>query len=700
MNPADLEMTDVARLVRARLLLAATVDDRRAIVGRVSRAWIQSEIERTVRWADLPESLRHHPLVAPAGTEPAPNHRFSTNRLPKLEPWINGSILIGAMLFGTRLYGDGTPDPERGIRCSEMGNDLIVAAMIHETLGLEDQFSGLLSSGWRRVDDRYLLEEFGPGVVDHVYSVREHVERFDRAFEAGLAEELEVPAPYANVLAAIEAARLRLTARAAGDRMFSVLDEAKRSELLRRGIDCGPPGSEFPERPHLERDHLRASAAIRLPGIDKSTLRIPVEEQLLQSTDNVLNRGLPPEQLVGRYGAAVYQFHTALPLLYRYSPINRKTTRATRGQTVEVEGPFALGTLHLSGLEAARYLQQVRRKANGTSAAHSFVVAARAEQVLHSHRSVPIIAGSDCHDVVEDGGLAVTGYDQTLEMFASRFGSPLAALVAEVTDSITKTDGPAKAATFRNQAHLPTAAELYNVGQFDELRAVATDPKVPYTVAGVVIKLADTGTTQDEGIRDPDMMTGIWRHSGARVSWDQYSRGEIVRPLLDRLVTEIRVSDADPFYHRKTGALSQPLVVRLKELIGWFLTTADQYMVQNLTILAHEYRLPEVEQGDLVTRFFDAARTRDEMAEHLDSILIDSALDEEVRERGLAAGYRMKVDGTVGRDLTQLLDYRDSALWRARLRGSLGMASPAPELFDEVVRLYELRVESEPKPSI
>ena len=540
--------TEAVRLVRARRLLAGTLDDRRAIVGPVSRAWIRSEVERRVRFADLPEAMRRHPAVCPDHGEPAPDLMINSNQLPKLEPWINANVLVGAMLFGTRLYGGDAQDPARGPWHPEIEGDLILAAMVFETLGLEDRLSALLPGEGRVVDDLCLGELLGPGVAAHVHALVRHVNAFDEAFAKGKVVARSIPVPYANALAAIFAARLRLTARAAGDGVFSVLDDAQRDELRARGIDPGEPAAPFPERPYLERDFARARAAVELPGVDRSTLYTPITGQLLLAVDNVLHRGVPADQLVGRYGAAVHHFHAALPIMYRYSPINRRSAPVKEGGSVELEGPFALGTLHATGLEATRYLQKVRRKGNGTAAAHAFLVAAEAARTVFGPRGVVVLAGADCHDLVEDGGLSVTGYDQTLEMFASRFGAPLAALVAEVTDSMTRSDGPAKAETFRAQSELSVPESAYDVGQFGELRAIATHPEVPYTVAGAVLKLADTGVTQDEGMRDPDMMSGVWRHSGARVHWDLTSKGAIVRPILDRLVVEIRLSTFGGFF--------------------------------------------------------------------------------------------------------------------------------------------------------
>ncbi len=485
---------------------------------------------------------------------------------------------------------------------------------------------------------------------------------------------------------------LRLTARAAGDRIFGLLDEAKRAELVERGVDVGEEGDPFPERPYLARDHASAQAAATLPGVDPATIRMPVEEQLLRNVGYVLDHAVPPRHLIGRYGAAVHQFHAALPLMYRYSPVNRRVASMAGQPSHEVEGPYALGTLHLTGLEVTRYLNNVRRKGYGTGAGHSFVVSSRAESVLHGHRSVPILAGCDCHDVVEDGGLAVTGYDQTLELFAARFGAPLAALVAEVTDSITKSDGPAKAAAFLDQPNLVAADELYNVGQYEELRTVATDPGVPYTLAGAVIKLADTGTTQEEGLLDPDLLEGVWRHSGARVHWDLNSKGAIVRPLWERLVAEIRLSTADPFYHRRPGALSPFAIDRLRALLSWSFEMADAYAAQNLALLAWEYGLAMNDRQALIEQFLAEDEDQAAFAATLDAWLDDAKLAPDVRRRGLAATYRLQADGSAVRDLGKLVDYQRSAARRRELRRELGLESPPARRFEEAVRVLDLRL--------
>jgi hypothetical protein len=679
---------EVVRLIRARRLLAAAVDHHRAIVGGVSRAWIVSEVERRTRWADV------HPALRPRFQQPGapPPASVNSNWLPKIEPMLNACILTGVMLFGARLFGRGTPDPDEGVGYREIDTDLIIAGMIHQTFGLRDSCTGYLPERHRVIDEDYLSEEFSEGVLMRVWALREKLAVFDMALAKG-GEMPVFPPEYANAIAAVTAARLRLTARAAGDNIFSFLDEPKRAELRRRGIEPGAPDAEFPERPYLERDYLAAKAAVSLAGVDAVSLGEPIRDVLLRGIEHVLYHGTPPRELVGKYGMAVRNFHCSLPLWDHYSAIIRRTVAGASGAVVEISGPFALGTLHMTGLEVTRYLHNVRRKGGGTGAAHAFLVSARVERLFGQHVSVPVIAGSDCHDVVEDGGFASTGYDEDLDLFACRFGAPLAALVAEVTDSFTKEDGPLKAVATARHPSLVPMEKAYNLGQLAELRSRATDPEMPFTLQGIIMKLADFGITQEEGLHDPDLMTGPWRHSGARFTWDYTSKGRIVRPLHERLRIEILVSRTDPFYHARGGSLPAHLVERLRHVLGWSFAGCDLYQAQNLAILAREYGLSAEERGALLRFFFTEEGELAEPGPFFDALFDDGRLDPELRRRGFAATYRLVPGGEPTRDIGRLVSFWETAHWRRRVRRELELPPLAGERMEEVLEHWALSLD-------
>lgn len=676
---------EVKRFVRARRLLVASIDDHRAIVGRVSRGWILSEVERNVPWDRVPAALRLR-FMHPGGKAP---DFINSNWLPKLEPVLNECVLAGVLLFGARLFGRGTPDREAGAGFSEIDNDLIIACLIYHTFGGRDTCTAYLPARHRPIDEEYLAEEFGEGVLQRVWELREQLALFEMALAKPDVGMPLFPPEYANAIAAVSAARLRLTARAAGDGIFALLDQEMHEELRARGIEPGQADSVFPERPYLERDFLTAKAAIALPGVDETTIREPVRDVLLRGVEHVLYHGTPARELVGKYGSAVRNFHCSLPLWDHYSSIIRRTIQTRSGDLVELTGPFALGTLYMTSLEVTRYLHNVRRKGGGTGAGHSFLVSARVERLLGKHISVPVVAGSDCHDVVEDGSFASTGYDEDLELFASRFGAPLAALVAEVTDSFTKEDGPLKAgATLRHPSLVPME-QAYNFGQLAELRSRATDPDMPFTLQGIIMKIADFGITQEEGLHFPDLMTGPWRNSGARFTWDHYSKGRIVRPLLDRLRVEILLSRTDPFYSARIGSLPPYLVERLRYVLSWSFSGADLYLAQNLTILADEYGLGDAERHRLLAFFLDGSDGNGDPRGFLDGLLDDTRLDPKVRRRGMTATYRLVPGGEPVRDLTRLFSYRESAKWRREVRLEIELPGLPPGRIDEVVAHWQ-----------
>ena len=90
---------------------------------------------------------------------------INTNRLPKLEPLVNAHVLAASMLYATRLHGQGTPDPEAGVSCREIDDDLIVACLVHATIGmgtLRGRGKRTLSSNAETPHDRRTLMSYAP----------------------------------------------------------------------------------------------------------------------------------------------------------------------------------------------------------------------------------------------------------------------------------------------------------------------------------------------------------------------------------------------------------------------------------------------------------------------------------------------------------------------------------------------------------
>ncbi len=665
-------LTDLVKLVRAYGVLAGTCDMERVIAGTLSRQWIAKEVEHLVTLSSLPrplfKTLRGRDLLAaelfpdqdidPETIDPdaldigtvGRRKLINTNRLPKLEPTIHASVLTANILLGVRLYGC------HGKGMKSMSHDMIVAAMLQQAYGKAHRYSAFSTHDKELVDDSYLLTWFGDTVAKLVVELSDYRKVFEKAV---LNDEPVPPAPSAQIasaVAAIYAGHLRLTARAAGDQVISFLDHEQRQELKALGVDCA---ADFPELPFLESDYKLTAAAFSLEGVDHYALCEPLRNTLLMAVRDVLDDHGKRERLSGRRGKAVHEVHINLPVMEYF---------------VVSEAPNSIEAVHIASLEMMRSLEKGRRKSLSTMVSHAFHIATVAERVLGRALEPLIVTLAMLHDVVEDGSSRVTGYGHSLRKIQFRFGGPIAAMVSELTDSSVQSAGASKANLTYKLPHLLLPQAQYNVGRFTDMTVQATEAEQPYTLAGIVIKLLDTVVSLKEGIRDPELMNGHWRHSGARIYWAERDRGSIVQPLLERLVIEIKESVADPKYARRPHHVN---TVRLKAgaaIIETVMTYQDMYVFQNLAILAHEYRLDHVERDTLISLFFDRNVDDEQFAERaLIGILDDQKLRQSVAEGRLPCiGYSTLfakdalLDAARGEQT--FLAYRHSALRRQEMR--------------------------------
>jgi len=661
-------LTDLVKLVRAYGLLAGTCDNQRAMVGEVSRTWLTSEVERYIPLSSIPSSFFHTmrgrdmlaaELYPDDDIDPESldidsidvsvlgKGRFiNTNRLPKLETTIHTSVLAANMLLGVRLYGDhGKGDPS-------ITHDLIVATMLQETLGKAHRYSALASDDFEIVDDTYIFSWFGDSVAQKVEELRSYLADFEAAFNSN--EKLPTPpsGAIADATAALMASRLRLTARAAGDQVIYFLDEARRQELRDKGFDIDQP---FPERAYLQADYDRAVAAFRLPGVDHYALREPIRNTLLIAVRDALKMGSKRSRLSGRRGKAVHETHINLPVMEYF---------------VAADAPNSVETVHIASLEMMRTLEKGRRKTLGTMTAHAFRISALSERVLGRALEPMIVTLALLHDIVEDGSLRVTGFGHSLRRVEFRFGGPIAAMVSELTDSTVTTAGASKALKTLEHPHLLMPHTQYDTGRFQRMELKPTQENVPYTLSGIVIKLIDTVVSMEEGLRDPDTMPSYWRHSAARIHWIQNRRGEIISPLLERLLRELKESQIDP---RKYKARPHHVnVVRLKaglSLIETVMQYLDLYATQNLALMCWEYNLN---------------------AQDLDGLCSDEDLNQSVLSGRIeCCGHNIlfSKDAVLGdeRQLETLLAYRDSARRRQDIRRELELDS-AEKLNEHALR--------------
>jgi len=679
--PRTAILDDLQQLVRAYGVLAGTCDHERALIGPISREWIASEVEHPVAMSALPQALFHtqrgRDLLAtalfpdqdidPGNIDPATldlpklfaDRYINSNRIPKLEPRLNCAVLVANLLLGVRLYGN------HGKGVPEITHELIVAAMLQDALDKPYLFGALSSAEYEIVDCQYVKTWFGPTVSLLAWQIREvlldFAEAKDEADQAGAG----IPAArITNALAAILASRLRLTARAAGDRVVSFLDAARFHELQQAGID---PAADFPEREALTQDYILARAALALPGVDHYALREPLRTTLIIAVGDALEDDSKRDRLSGRRGKAVHELHMNLPVMEYY---------------VASESPNALETVHLASLEMMRSLDKGRRKSLNTMIAHAFRIAAFAERVLGDELEPLVVTLAMLHDVVEDGSVRVTGYDHSLQKLMFRFGAPIAAMVSELTDSGVKTAGAHKARMTYEQPHLISPEDQYNVNRFTELDLRPSDGRQPYTLSGIVIKLLDTVVSLEEGIRDPELMTDWWRHSGARIFWANYQRGSIVHPLIERLVIELKHSRTDPSYAQRPHRITQGRLKAGMALLETTLNYLDMYATQNLAILADEYQLDERQREFLIRSFTNPNITQEQFT----SLVLDTLLTEEriqhsvdggrVPARCYVAAFAKSAGPDDCHDFSTLLSYRLNALRRRSIREELGVNTP------------------------
>ncbi len=693
---------DLQRLARAYGLLAGTCDAERVIVGSISRDWIASEVEHAVSLASLPNSFfttqRGRDLLATElfddeDIDPetidvskidiqalGASRQINSNRIPKLEPRIHVAVLVANMLLGVRLYGN------HGKGDAQLCHDTIVAAMIQDAIGKPYLFSSLSSTEYEIIDDEYINTWFGNTIALLSRKIQQALAQFERSVLAGKPPEPIADKNIATSVAAIYASRLRLTARAAGDGVISFLDPSRHAELQQIGVDTR---SDFPERPFLEQDYKLAEAAFALQGVDHYALREPLRNTLMIAVRDALEDPSKRSRLSGRRGKAVHEVHLNLPIMEYF---------------VASEAPNSIETVHLASLEMMRALEKGRRKSLSTMTAHAFRICALAERLLGTALEPMVVSLAMLHDVVEDGSRRVTGYDHSLGKIMFRFGGPMAAMVSELTDAAVHSEGAHKARATYEHPHLVTPQDQYNVTRFTEISLKPTDKRQPYTLSGIVIKLLDTLVSLEEGIRDPELMTGWWRHSGARIFWAENMRGSIVHPLIERMVLEVKRSVDDPDYATRPHSINQTRLTAGRALLDTTLSYFDLYATQNLAILCDEYGL-DSEQRDFLIRTFNDPHIDEQ---RFIELVINELFTEDRLQRSIDAGrvpsrayitlFPKGASASESSDPETFLAYRKSALRRQTIRLELGIQSSeritALQLRNEqVLSMYDQKME-------
>lgn len=693
----DAELSDFRKLLRAYGVLAGTCDSERAIIGQVSREWIGAEVERIISLASIPSkffySNRGREVLAGEffpGEDVDPNTLnpedldipgrgksifINSNRIPKLEPRINASIVTANLLLGVKLYG------KSNRKNCNIDNDWIIAAMLQDTLGKRHRYTSYRPDRAQTVNDQYINLNFGSEVLEKTRALQSALGLFEEAIRSPEKPLPDTAPEISNAIVAIMMSRLRLTARAAGDAIFSFVGTIQSKELKQHGIeiDC-----EFAERPYLEVEYHAAKRSLELNDVDYGALKEPMQSTLMTAVKDALEDGDKRFRLSGRRGKAVHDVHMNMPVMEYY---------------VAAEAPNTLATLHLASLEMMRYLEKGRRKSYNTMLAHALRLTAIAEATMGRSLEPGIATIALLHDVVEDGSKRITGYDQSLQKIMFRFGGPIAAMVSEVTDSKNKKNASQKAIKTLKHPELMMPEKQYNTGRLNKMALKATDKSHPYTLAGIIVKLIDTSVSFDEGIRDPDLMSGWWKHSGARIYWAERVRGVIVGPLTERLVLEIQnTSKSDKILDLAARSQLRGGLA----LIGNILDYSDLYAAQNLAILAYEHDLSKDEREVLIRNFFNADIP---IKQYLDEVL-NAWLTEERLTAQVAAGrvpsksfvalYPHAKNDSPDLDSTTFEEYLHSARRRIQIRRDLGLYTTRRRVdlqskISDVVYLYDYR---------
>ncbi len=695
------ELSDLRKLVRAYGVLAGTCDAERAIAGKISRRWIAAEVEHMVPLSEIPYrfyfSNRGREVLAseffpeqdidPLTINPddldIPGRGrkvfINSNRIPKLEPVINASVVTSNLLLGVQLYGG------MGKGFKALDNDWIIAAMLHDTVGKYHRYSSWLPGKYSCVNTHYVANHFGQSIAEKLSALCIALDKFRTAHKSD-SDLPEFCPEIANIIAAIMVSHLRLTARAAGDGVLGYSGAIQTKELQAIGIDTE---CDFAERKFLEDDFRLAQSALRLKGVDHSALREPVRNTLMMAVHDAIEEPCKRFRLAGRRGKAVHDVHINMPIMEYY---------------VAAEAPNALATLHLASLEMMRYLEKGRRKSYSTMLAHAFRLTAIAESTLGAALEPGIATIALLHDVVEDGSSQVTGYDQSLQKIMFRFGGPIAAMVSEVTDSNVKQDAQQKAMATFNHPKLMMPDQQYNTGRLNKMALKATDADSPYTLAGIIVKLIDTCVSFDEGIRDPDLMSGWWCHSGVRIYWAERVRGAIIKPLIERLVMEVQQSN-DNSNARHLDLLTRRQLRSGVALIAITLDYADMYAAQNLAILADEFAVTGAERNKMIREFFNPEiAVTDYQKELLDHWLTEERLDAQISagnvpSKSYVALYPRAIGDSPHRDISTFHEYIHSARRRIQIRREMGLYSPRKRVqlqtkINDVISLYDFRMHS------
>lgn len=566
---------------------------------------------------DLPDKVRRQITLKGEGglrIETKESDRLiNSNIVPMLSPALRQHLVAGNLLTGANLDEQGNLLPEEQRPFSV---NLIAAAMISDVYGEQDAYSSLDDSKTQTIDDDYIRTNFNEDVLQHVHAIRLAQERFERSLQKGIdPATLDIPAEYQSVLAAKYAIRMQEAAKAASYGLLSAVSPLQRQELTDKGFPPRP--SRETEKEILRAELARAQAAANLPGVSRA-IAWPLKATLLPAADDALGFDHPESwhELVGIGGRAFEALRLAMP-------INRFAAekKGPDGQPVFENNLYAVSRgVH----EIANYHAHTRRKGRTSILQHVCLTLDNGSKALGGELRPVVAVPLLMHDLPEDGGLEVAGLNHSVSKVSRHFGQIVAQVVADLTDNdrighkagflkaeFTAASAPSSlthARTFEDRSDIPRS-----LGETETSRA--------YSLTSAGPKIADLDASMTELIREPQASIGGYLSgSGMRIGWIVGNKGFVETNLVGRYVAGF-VKDYDsklslpenqnaesqrairdeilPSGHRQ-----EDLAEGLRVFVANHLDTADQFAVQNLTILAYEFGLDEMQRMELVDDFY------------------------------------------------------------------------------------------------
>ena len=640
--------------------------------------------------------------------------RFNSNRLAKLSSGIVINATAATMLAGTRV------DVETAASKQGLEEELAVATLLYNVIGRQkpgenvSALPALLDEDKIQIDEKYIVEKFGQKVLGHIKGIRTAIDKLD-----GGKDLADVQHEYASAATAIQAVRVREAAKIVSvDLIERLHPEAKTAFLTENNLGPTNPAKEL-----LDRETTKLKKALSTGNI-AAEIRKPVEKTLVPAIEAYqINPQIEKQKLWGRpeegRGTAYAHFNLGLP-------INQYKTDEDRLNALDIYKALLL---------IARYHQDEIRKDGSSILSHVMDVEGFGSRTLDDNLRTRVSLVLLMHDLVEDGGRDVGNKDANLKKIEEIFGPKTALTIAEMTDDISKNVyvlraiAANKATPGEHSFSEQLAGVIEQQGLTSNLSQAELNERISrilassgfsLTTAGP--KLADVVSTIQKNLEEPQQNLGYWQGSGARIGWivEDKSKGYVAKELYASVATDTLAffASSSPDKYGRTlisghnaGELNEGLLTVLQHSKESF----DKYTIQNLTILADEFKLKEAQRQELVTKFIDKTDGAEQrLKEFLDTNLlaenlVDGPKDMTTLNKRTPQGPERSYDNLMKLREQFLMreTYRESLLALAglsenqraaeKIRGTMAEPDFTSKSYLDVVVHYDRQMDKEPR---